>query len=191
MVFLNSEVNDSDDIFSLGIYYPVADSRFRTDSLSKAILNIKYRQDDDPDPQPWKQRNKTIALENFRRKLDSMLSREIAIAVVPSHKPSSNLTGIQELARRLAANGRIDATSCLVRHKSIPKQAKGGTRSVERHLQTIRVEHAELIIGREVLLLDDVTTTGKSLEACKQLLLAAGAAAVKCVALGRTTPLDE
>jgi predicted amidophosphoribosyltransferase len=41
-------------------------------------------------------------------------------------------------------------------------------------------------MGREVLLLDDVTTSGSSLEACKRLLLDAGAAAVKCAALGRT-----
>jgi len=189
MIFLDRKINDSDDIFGLGVYYPVTDYRFRDDKHSKAILNIKYRHDDDPDPQPWKQRNKTIALSNFHRRLDSMLSREIAIAVVPPHEPSSSPSGIQELARRLAVNGRIDATRCLVRHKTIPKQAAGGARSLDRHLRTIRVEHEELIIGREVLLLDDVSTTGRSLEACKRLLLDAGAAAVKCAALGKTASL--
>lgn len=54
-------------------------------------------------------------------------------------------------------------------------------------MNSIRVEHAELIQGREVLLLDDVTTSGNSLVACRQLLLEAGAARVKYMALGRTT----
>jgi predicted amidophosphoribosyltransferase len=73
-------------------------------------------------------------------------------------------------------------TGRLVRHTAIDKQARGGARSVEQHLRTIRVERADLIIGRKVLLLDDVTTTGKSPEACRKLLLDAGVASVKCCA---------
>jgi predicted amidophosphoribosyltransferase len=189
MIFLDPDINNSDEIISLGDYYSVNDSRFKTDWHSKAILNIKYKHDEDSDPQPWKQRNKTMALGNFRRRLDAMLSKDIAIAVVPPHGLSSSPSGIQELARLLAVKPRIDATWCLVRHTAIDKQARGGARSVYQHLQTIRVERAELILGRKVLLLDDVTTSGKSLEACKLLLLNAGAAIVKCAALGKTVSL--
>lgn len=186
MIFLDPQTEASAEIFTLGTYYPVHDPRFRNHALSKAILNIKYRHGEEPDSQPWKQRNKSIALEQFRRRLDPLLAQGIAIAVVPSHQPAASPSGIQELAQRLAANNRVDATGCLVRSRAIPKQAQGGVRSVERHLRTIEVRQVEMISGREVLLLDDVSTTGRSLEACKQLLLAAGAAAVKCAVLGQT-----
>jgi predicted amidophosphoribosyltransferase len=186
IIFLNPKIDASEDTFHLGVYYPVGHPDFHNDPFSKAILNIKYRHGEDPDPQPWKQANKTRALRNFHQKIDPLLAPGIAIAVVPSHNTTTSPSGIQELAQMLAANGRVDATSCLVRHKSISKQATGGARSVKRNLQTIRVENADLIVGKEVLLLDDVSTTGSSLEACKQLLLAAGASSVKCAVLGKT-----
>lgn len=43
-----------------------------------------------------------------------------------------------------------------------------------------------LIKGKNVLLLDDVRTTGNSLSACKQVLEEAGALTVQCLALGQT-----
>jgi hypothetical protein len=186
MIFVDPTTEASDEVFSLGVYYPVKDPRFSSDGHSKAILKIKYRHGEEPDSQPWKQGNKTIALANFYRRLDGLLAPGIAIAVVPSHKTFLNPSGIQELAQRLAANQRIDATGCLIRRKAIPKLAKGGNRSVVRHLETIEVQHAELITGRDVLLLDDVTTSGGSLDACRQLLLGAGALAVKRAVLGTT-----
>ncbi|HYX27303.1 MAG TPA: phosphoribosyltransferase family protein [Pyrinomonadaceae bacterium] len=186
MIFVDPTIEASQELFALGVYFPTTHEQFKSDGLSKAILNIKYRHGEDPDSQPWKQRNKTIALAAFHRKLNPMLAQGIAITAVPPHDPASSRSGIQELAQKLAANGRTDATGCLVRWVAIPKLATGGDRAVEQHLRSIRVETVELIRGREVLLLDDVSTSGGSLEACKQLLMQAGAAAVKCAVLGRT-----
>ena len=186
MIFVDPTVEASQEIYSLGDYYPTGHEQFKNDGHSKAILNIKYRHGEDADSEPWKQRNKTIALANFHRRLDKMLAPGIAIVAVPPHDPASSRSGIQELAQSLAANGRIDATGCLVRRTAIPKLARGGARTIERHLRTIVVQNPEVIRGREVLLLDDVSTSGRSLEACTQLLREAGAAAVKCAVLGKT-----
>ena len=186
MIFVDPEIEASQEPFTLGVYYPTTHTQFKSDSLSKAILNIKYRHGEDPDSQPWKQRNKTLALAAFHRKLNPMLAPGIAITAVPPHDPASSRSGIQQLAQNLAANGRVDATTSLVRWVAIPKLATGGNRTVAQHLRSIRVENAELIRGREVLLLDDVSTSGGSLEACAQLLMEAGATAVKCAVLGRT-----
>jgi predicted amidophosphoribosyltransferase len=187
MIFLDPLINDSDDVYSLGPYYPSKDPQFSKDSFSKTVLKIKYRHDSDKDPQAWKLRNKTLAIREVLRRIDPLVSKNIAIAVVPSHDKAGSVSGIHQLAKALAGNGRIDATECLVRHKKIRKLALGGSRSVETHLNSIRVEGADAIQGREVLLLDDVATSGNSLEACRQLLLAAGAERVKCMVLGRTT----
>ena len=187
MILLDPTSDGSENVSTLGKYYPVTDRQFKEDDFSKRLLAIKYRHDSDADPQPWKQRNKTLALRRFFQDLNPLLSPNIAIAVVPSHDPAASISGIHQLAQALARQNRIDATACLVRFKKIPKQATGGTRSVARNLSSIRVEHADIIQGREVLLLDDVTTSGNSLVACQQLLLEAGATRVKCMALGRTT----
>jgi len=187
MIFLDPVIDSSDNLYTLGNYYPVSDPQFKKDDFSKRLLAIKYRQDIDPDPQPWKQRNKTRALRRLFQQIDPLLSSDIAIAVVPSHDPAAGISGINQLTQALARQSRIDATVCLVRFRKIPKLATGGSRSVARHMRSIRVEHPEIIQGREVLLLDDVTTSGNSLVACRQLLLDAGAARVKYMALGRTT----
>lgn len=112
----------------------------------------------------------------------------VAIAVVPSHDPAKVSSGIRDIAQTLAKRkSRIDATSCLVRHKRVNKKSDGGERSEEIDLKSISVVNEQLIAGKLVLLLDDVTTTGSSLAACRKLLLDAGAKAVQSFAIGKTT----
>ena len=53
------------------------------------------------------------------------------------------------------------------------------------HRDTIRVEDAGRVAGRDVLLLDDIARSGASLRSCRQVLLEAGAATVQAVAVGR------
>lgn len=110
------------------------------------------------------------------------------IAVVPSHDPANTESGARDLALRLVASrGLGDATSCLVRHTKIEKLAAGGSRALSIHLNSIEVANAEAIEGQRVLLLDDVMTSGNSLVAGRRLLLNAGAAGVRCIALAKTT----
>lgn len=111
-----------------------------------------------------------------------------AIAIVPSHDPAKAPGGLHSLGRRLAAHRQCtDAMLALVRHTKIAKLASGGDRSMAVHLNSIHVPDRDLIRGKTVLLVDDVMTSGHSLLACRRILLKAGAADVKCVALGRTT----
>jgi predicted amidophosphoribosyltransferase len=196
MIFLDSAIDSATTIVSLGDYHPywldqvsrIRNPRF--DAHSDRVLNLKYREDLIQNPQAWKINKKRAAIEHFHRILEPMLSNNLAIAVVPSSRTNSASQGIRLLAQRLAATDeRIDATVCLVRHKGISKQATGGKREIENHLRTIRLEYPELIGDREVLLLDDITTSGRSLAACQQILEEAGASRVKCAVLGRT--IDE
>lgn len=191
MIFLDPTIDGSDDFYVLGKYYPSTDPKFKEDDFSKTLLALKYRHDTDEKPEDWKLRNRKRAIERFLGGLDPLLSSDIAITVVPSSDPAASMSGIHELAQVLAAKGRLDATECLVRFERINKLATGGDRGIERHLNSMRVEHSELIQGREVLLLDDVTTSGNSLSAGRQLLLKAGAKRVKCMVLGRTTRSEE
>lgn len=132
--------------------------------------------------------SKAAGLDYFCSYISPRIGGYPVVAAVPSHDPANTASGIRALADRLeVAVACKNVSAALVRHTKIQKLAEGGNRSVDVHLASIAVESADLIGGHRVLLLDDVMTTGNSLLACRQLLLAAGAEEVKCVALGRTT----
>jgi len=178
MIFKDVQNNRPDDIFSIREYQPYWQDKYlkikndKFDNWSDKILDLK--------------KDYNSAIQYFFQKLDPLLLYGFPIVVVPSHNPDARVTGICRLAKLLARNNRIDATQCLCRHKKIQKLSWGGDRSIELHFKSINVRYPELVLTREVLLLDDVTTTGNSLEACKQLLLQSGARQVQCVALGKT-----
>ena len=93
---------------------------------------------------------------------------------------------VAELARRLADNGRIDKVNYLLRTKTIDKLAYGGSRDIRVQLNSIGVNPNMTVQGDVVLLVDDVTTSGASLEACRKILLDHGAERVAMLALGQS-----
>ena len=124
-------------------------------------------------------------LKRLYELLDPMLEPGIAIAAVPPHRAFQAFWPLRILAQRLAANGRVDASSCLVRHTTIRRIIYGGPSTRALHRQTIQVEDRELVEGQRVLLLDDIAKSGASLVACRELLQEAGAKTVQAAALGR------
>jgi phosphoribosylpyrophosphate synthetase len=172
LIFKNAASNQA-DIITLAFYHPKRrGSNPDFDEQSMQILSLKAR-------------NRQV-IASYYSIVDPLLGWGFAIAVVPSCDSARISSGIRDLAQLLAGNGRTDATSCLVRHTTIPKLACGGDRKMEVHLNSINVTDAHLIRGREVLLLDDITTTGNSLRACRILLEQNGASLVKCLALAET-----
>ncbi len=127
------------------------------------------------------------AINHFFRIIDPLIVDGIALCYVPSHDPEKTSSGIRNLAMALSrVNNRIDATSCLIRHTFVEKLAHGNNRNINVHLNSISATNLHLINGKEVLILDDVTTTNNSLKACLQLLRNAGAKNVRALALGQT-----
>lgn len=130
-------------------------------------------------------RERRWPLDRLFEILDPMLAASVALAAVPPHRAYQAFWPVRTLAQRLAHDGRVDATGCLVRHVSIRKILFGGPSTRALHRDTIQVENAERITGRRVLLLDDVAKSGMSLKACREMLLEAGALDVQAVALAR------
>lgn len=169
------------EVLCLGTYRPrdvrESDAKPAPDDLSERIIQLKGYHSE---------RAKARAVRYFVDLLDPHLARGHPVAVVPSHDPECLESGIREIAQSLARNGRADATSCLERFQYKQPAKSGGDRSKAAQRATLRVVNADLIRGRRVLLLDDVVTSGASLQACRELLLEAGAAEVQCYALGET-----
>ena len=131
--------------------------------------------------------DKDGATEYFGERIAPELQDDLVIVTVPSHDPANVGGGLAKLAGLLAKNGnRIDGAVTLIRTKKIDKLARGGNRAKEVHLESVKVARPDLIKGRNILLLDDVTKTGNSLSACSDLLLAAGAKSVECATIGKT-----
>lgn len=104
---------------------------------------------------------------------------------MPSSNADNKESGIGKLGEMLAQNGRINKVYFLKREKSIDKLATGGVRNQDVHMQSIGTLEDMEITGDIVLLMDDVTTTGNSLYACKEILLEHGANEVEMFALGK------
>ena len=118
--------------------------------------------------------------------LTQEICEEVTICVVPSSNKDNRESGMAKLGEMLAQDySRKNKVFYLERTKSISKLAAGGDRSKEVHLRSIStVEHMD-ISGEIVLLMDDVTTTGNSLYACREILLQHGAEKVEMFALGK------
>jgi predicted amidophosphoribosyltransferase len=169
-IFLDAKDDSESSIFSLGEYYPKGGANH--DDYSALILCLKDRLE--------------RAIDAFWVMLNPMLGSEFMICTVPGHDPANCSSGIRDLARRLVGESRLDGTEELVRTKPIQKLSWGGSRSLSLQLGSMKVPNPERIVGKAILLLDDVTTSGNSLLAGKVLLKQAGAARVKMAALGRT-----
>ncbi|WDQ32171.1 hypothetical protein PTQ21_27955 [Paenibacillus marchantiae] len=170
----NLEFNQPELILTAVSYHPYrGGSNPNFDDNSRFLLDLKN--------------DKDIAIDKIYNWLEPLVDLNVSLAVVPSHDPNKVGGGVYRIAKKLVSSSkRIDATSCLKRHTIIQKLAHGGPRSIDIHRNSINVIDRELIMDKEVLLLDDITTSGNSLYACRELLLRAGAREVQCLAFGRT-----
>jgi hypoxanthine phosphoribosyltransferase len=178
-----TKFKDLPKIFFLGFYHPIynyyddcyEDNEWFNE-FSANILNLKNKH--------------SSAIDFFLEKLKALISDdEVIVTTVPSHSCNISSSGIRDLAQKLVQSkkGFIDGTLYLERFKSIDKLSNSfNKRSIETHLNSIKVSHPELVKDKQVILMDDVLTTGCSLEACKKLLLGIGAKEVKIIVLGKT-----
>lgn len=100
----------------------------------------------------------------------------IAVAVMPSHIKGTYGEKLSEMAAELAGEfGFRDASDLIQRTKDKVKSTDGGLRDVGAHLETMGLAGP---VDGDVdifIILDDIMTSGSSLEAAKRLLVEGGA----------------
>jgi predicted amidophosphoribosyltransferase len=175
-------------IYQYHPYWTDRSSRIRNpafDQYSRHLLNLK-------NPAHFGYAGALVALSTglkaaLPQHID--LTKSYEVAVIPGHEKDSHGQGLLSVVAivchdfaRLNNKGRL-----LNRHTTIDKRTDGGDRSQSVHFSSVRIAPGESVVGKRVLLLDDVTTSENSMCACRQILLNSGAIDVVGIAHGRTT----
>lgn len=86
-----------------------------------------------------------------------------------------------------------EAVPTLQKYRDVPAQSGVGDAAKRRaNIRGVyRVPNPELVADRRVLLVDDILTTGSTLDECARTLLEAGAREVLCATLARTRDREE
>lgn len=125
-----------------------------------------------------------------RAKLDdSAIDVVIPVPLHPNRERTRGYNQSRLLAEGLAQrlNRRIDIRS-LIRTRDTEHQSRlDRERRLKNLDQAFLVVKPEMVRGRTILLVDDVTTTGTTLSACARALLDASASRVWCATVARST----
>ena len=162
-------------VHNIGLYHPKSRSNEKHDAFSARILNFK---DGCPD-----------ALNYFYEYCKThpyLKNNSSAVLVcVPGHVPRKTYGPLQKLADKLSQDFCTYLPNALKRTRKIDKLSSGGNRSLSVHLQSLEVDCAG-IRGKMVVILDDVTTTGKSLKACEKKLETCRPNSIRAIVFGKT-----
>lgn len=157
--------------------------------MTRRIMGLKTLP---PNAPAWKHKQHIDSIDYFTEKLGKALDKNfgdydsIQIAIVPSSQKGTVSKGLKDIVDKLNLSTKLIVNpGFLVRSKSVSKSHKGGVRSTEKHLSSIIVEVTPAP-DIPVIVLDDVTTSGSTLRACREILQNKGVKHIIMLALGKT-----
>lgn len=163
--------------FYLNSYHPYdGGNNPNFDKFSGLILDLKQ--------------NNPNAITYFYNELKNILNTNFTIVAVPPSSPKKISQFDQIIPKLVISNNIVNGLNCLIRTKPIKKLAFGGCRDKGIHLKSICLQNQELIKNQNVLIIDDVRTSGKSLDACEEILMNAKPKLIAKLSLGLTENED-
>lgn len=150
-------------------------------TVRAAILALKYRAHRRLVPFLASTLNQALEARPFS--VDFLVP--VPLGAARMHERGFNQSGL--LAEALAAaRGLKFEPDILIRHRETRQQARLPARDRLRNVAgAFSVPDSERVAGRRILLVDDVCTTGATLEACASILTEAGAEGVWAVVAAR------
>jgi len=162
-------------------------NRGAQDAYSEDILMIKDLSKKIPFSDDVKKRLDRI-VATFIKYFISRLpngGRGYTFCLVPPHiSGTENKNGIYYFSRWCKPIRESFDKDVFIRYKTIDSLHDGGNRDISVHLGSLKVQRN--VRGKSIVVLDDITTTGNSLEACKQLLEKAGCKKIILFSLSKT-----
>lgn len=166
--------------------YPYFPKKYGTfDKISQEIRRYK-------EGYPWSVNEFSTDLEDAFDNWEKKTGEEImgsVIFTVPSHAENSWSSSLTATAGYLSVIYNLfNESTGIVRVKEQKKLAYGGDRSFDSIINSmsIKSETRNIIKYKNAIVLDDVTTSGNTLLACKKLLEIAHANSVTLVAIAKT-----
>ena len=128
---------------------------------------------------------KKVFIKNFLKKYN-LLGYNI-ITCIPSHNKSDyNNNPVALMIQDITSNSSyLDGSQLLLRVNQIAPQKYQKERYEKTHLESIKLNGD--VKGKKIILVDDITTSGSSLKACKKILIEAGAESVICFAFCKSS----
>lgn len=176
--FLDSDREFKSSVFiqNLLTYYSVERHDYSKPETS-LILGLKKR--------------KKPPIDYFAKQIEDTLKPGLGLVVVPSSSADAGDSGISLVVKKLAATGKfVDLTGCLIRHKTLQEKHLLGSRTDKEDRESLRIQNPGLLKGKNIVLVDDVVTSGNSMKNCGQVLLDAGIGNLRFLSMGLTDGRD-
>lgn len=122
-----------------------------------------------------------ILVNAFRDSISSYLEGSIDVIISVPEDPSRRRTfnHVLYLSKLLSGLLSVPVSRKLCKIRSTPPQVKLSKKDREENLKEVFVFKGELLLGKRILLVDDVLTTGTTLRACEDVITRGGALTVK------------
>lgn len=124
-------------------------------------------------------------------KFFGLLSGNWIICTAPGHEKTDNYSnGVSDIINMVYLKPNFILRNTLIQRAYMVD--KNATSTSERNnnyqvdMQSLQIESGVDVKGRNIIVVDDITTSGSTLIACKNILMNAGTEKVVLIALGKT-----